>query len=134
MVLIFLFSSHLFSAENTEQVLVYNFLNIAVRKCAHMVEYAILAYLWFRSLYVAPNIFSRSVILGVVLSVLYAMSDEWHQSFVPSRDGTLADVMWDTAGAVAMGVFLWFVHQRGDCALKRKILGTVADGEGVYNT
>jgi VanZ family protein len=133
LILIFLFSSSLFSAENTEKVLVFDLLNYVVRKCSHMVEYAILVYLWFRSLCVVRERFFSSVILSMVLSVLYAASDEWHQSFVPSRDGTVTDVIWDATGAVFMGLFLWYVYQRGADAMKRTVLGVVAD-EGVYNT
>ncbi len=134
MVLIFLFSSNIFSAENTEQVLVYDLLNYVVRKGAHMVEYAILAYLWFRSLYTIEERFSSSVLLSVVLSVVYAASDEWHQSFVPSRDGTITDVIWDAAGAILMGAFLCYVFWRGVGAVRHKVLGSFPDGEGVYNT
>lgn len=134
LVLIFLFSSSLFSADNTSQVLVHDGLNVFIRKCAHMVEYAILMYLWFRSLCTVSDRFSRSIVLGVVLSVLYAMTDEWHQSFVPSRDGTIVDVGWDAAGAVCMGLVLWFIKVRGTDKTKRAVLGFVGQGEGVYNT
>ena len=134
MVLIFLFSSSLFSADNTEQVLVYDFLNISVRKCAHVVEYAILAYLWFRSLHTSDERFTRNVFLSVIFSVLYAASDEWHQSFVPSRDGTVTDVIWDATGAVLMGGFLFYVFWRGAGAFRQKVLGSIQEGEGVYNT
>lgn len=134
LIAIFIFSSDFFSADHTEKVLVYDFLNVLVRKCAHVVEYAILMYLWFRSLCVDRTRFSRSVIWGVILSVLYALSDEWHQSFIPSRDGTIADVGWDTVGVVTMGVLLWFVFRRGSAKTQRIVLGFDAQGEGVYNT
>lgn len=130
LVLIFLFSSTLFSSDNTEKVLVYDLLNYVVRKCAHIVEYAILTYLWFRALCVAREKFLQSLMLAIVLSILYAASDEWHQSFVPTRDGTLVDVGWDATGALLMGVFLWCVNWRGGDWVKRKVLGA----EDVYNT
>ena len=123
LVLIFLFSSSLFSADNTEKILVFDLLNYVVRKGSHMVEYAILVYLWFRSLCVVRERFARSVVLSVTLSVLYAASDEWHQSFVPSRDGTVTDVIWDASGAVLMAIFLWYIYQRGTGAVKRTVLG-----------
>lgn len=134
MVLIFLFSSSVFSGDNTKEVLVYDFLNLSVRKCAHMVEYAILVYLWFRSLYTSDERFAQNVFLSVVLSVLYAASDEWHQSFVPSRDGTITDVVWDAAGAILMGIFLFYVFWWGGSVLRHKVLGSSQEREGVYNT
>ena len=123
LVLIFLFSSSLFSADNTEKILVFDLLNYVVRKGSHMVEYAILVYLWFRSLCVVRERFARSVVLSVTLSVLYAASDEWHQSFVPSRDGTVTDVIWDASGAILMAIFLWYIYQRGTGTVKRTVLG-----------
>ena len=134
LILIFLFSSSLFSADNTEKLLVFNMLNYVVRKCSHMVEYAILAFLWFRSCWQVREKFSQAVITSVMLSVLYAASDEWHQSFVPTRDGTITDVVWDATGAIFMGIFLYTVHHRGSHTIQATVLGPVADSEGVYNT
>ena len=88
-----------------------------------MVEYAILVYLWFGSLCVVRERFARRVVLSVILSVLYAASDEWHQSFVPSRDGTVTDVIWDASGAILMAIFLWYIYQRGTGTVKRTVLG-----------
>lgn len=133
LILIFLFSSSLFSSDNTEIVLVFSWLNYAVRKGSHVVEYAILMYLWFRSLCVVRERFSRSIVLSIILSVLYAASDEWHQSFVPNRDGTVTDVIWDASGVGFMAIILWYVYRRGTDETKRKYLGFDTD-EDVYNT
>jgi VanZ family protein len=40
--------------------------------------------------------------LALALTVLYAASDEWHQTFIPNRSGQLADVLVDTAGALTV--------------------------------
>lgn len=48
----------------------------------------------------------RASLLGaIVLAALYGLADEWHQSFVPGRDSSAADVGKDAAGAV-LGVGL----------------------------
>lgn len=41
----------------------------------------------------------RSMVLAFVLCVLYAFTDEWHQTFVPGRGGLLSDVRIDGLGA-----------------------------------
>lgn len=74
----------------------------AVRKAAHVIEYAVLAALWIRALVrgrawpVRPAAWAA---LG--LAVVWAITDEWHQAFVPSRIASAGDVAFDVAGAVA---------------------------------
>lgn len=85
---------------------------LAVRKCGHVTEYALLALLLYRALRrtrgAAPNQWCRPCAVGAfALAVLYAASDEWHQSFVPSRDGTVHDVIIDGTGA-ALGLLLLY--------------------------
>lgn len=46
------------------------------------------------------------VILSVLLSSLYGISDEIHQYFVPYRDADLMDILADTLGVV-MGVYFY---------------------------
>jgi VanZ family protein len=97
MALIFVMSSRstLIEIENdTDEKLFY--------KTAHFVAYAILAWLWWRVL-ASQRQCDWGVLLGaVVLTALYGISDEIHQLFVPGRHGRLADVFFDTAGALAM--------------------------------
>lgn len=68
------------------------------RKFVHAAEYAVLCLLWWRALrtVMSPG---RAVAAAFTISVLYAASDEFHQSFVPGRNGSPVDVLIDTAGA-----------------------------------
>ena len=71
-----------------------------VRKLGHMVEYAILAVLWFRTLYAGRRLpFTGSALTALAISVAWAITDELHQSFVPSRTGSVLDVIVDSTGA-----------------------------------
>jgi VanZ family protein len=87
---------------------------LAIRKTAHVAEYAILAALLWRALRSHERGESRlwrwrQAGLALLLSVLYAASDEFHQSFVKSREASVRDVALDTAGAslglLASGAF-----------------------------
>ena len=62
-----------------------------LRKCAHATEYAVLAALLLRALGNVPAAF--------VLTVVYAATDEFHQTFVRGRHGSPYDVLIDAAGA-----------------------------------
>ncbi len=70
----------------------------SVQKAAHFLEYAVLAALAWRAL--RPLTARHATLLAGILSVLYAASDEWHQSFVLGRGPSLRDVAIDGLGVV----------------------------------
>ncbi len=56
----------------------------------------------------------RAALLAVLLSTAYGISDEYHQSFVPHRDASLADVGKDLGGALlAAGLSLALARRAG---------------------
>jgi len=98
------------SPETVETVVLY------VRKCAHLTEYAVLALLFWRAFRKPVRNDARPwswrlagyALLGVLL---YAATDEVHQLFVPSRFGTLHDVLIDTTGG-ALGLLTFWAWGR----------------------
>lgn len=128
MVAIFIVSSDLGSADNTRPVLasiVRRFLpwlaqqmtpgmidvtDFIIRKIAHVTEYAVLCLLVSRSVGVKVTASIRERLVPAGISSLYALSDEFHQSFVPSRGATYTDVMWDTLGAILGTTILQVIH------------------------
>ena len=72
-----------------------------VRKAAHMTEYGILSILFYIWLGKWQFGVRKRSILAIILSALYACSDELHQLFVPGRAGMISDVLIDSAGAVS---------------------------------
>lgn len=79
----------------------YSFQMFLERKGAHVFEYAVFAALLFRLFAVhAPERILESALLGAVVALLYAMSDEIHQLFVPGREGKITDVLIDTLGII----------------------------------
>lgn len=71
-------------------------------KTAHMLAFAGLAWLWWRVLSPQREITWSSLTAALVLTALYGVSDEIHQFFVPGRHARAADVLFDSAGALAM--------------------------------
>lgn len=75
-----------------------------LRKIAHMAEYGILTFLFFRA--AAQNLGPRrSVAYAAVFSLTYALTDEYHQLFVFGRSGNLADAFIDSLG-IFLATFL----------------------------
>ena len=71
-----------------------------LRKLGHLTEYAILAALWFRALHVGRRLDpAPSTWTALAISVAWAIVDEFHQTFIPSRTASPFDVILDTTGA-----------------------------------
>lgn len=84
------------------------------RKSAHFTEYAILAF-WAVRAFAAPSmtfVKNGRFWMAVVLVVLVAATDEFHQSFESSRTSSIYDVMLDVSGGIFMSVLLWLLRKR----------------------
>jgi VanZ family protein len=79
-----------------------------VRKCAHFTEYALLALLAARAFLSSTKhaLRHRWLISTLVLVAVYALLDEYHQAFVPTRTPSIYDSMIDTAGGLTALVVL----------------------------
>ena len=83
-------------------------LHFAVRKAGHLLEYAILGSLLFRAIREdRPGWKLRWALGAIAIAALYAASDEWHQSFVPTRTASVWDVVIDTTGATLAQVLFF---------------------------
>jgi VanZ family protein len=131
MAAIFYASSSEFSAANTSQFIgpLFRWLfpditdetlmvvHAVTRKCAHLGAYAVFAFLATRAFrsssrrFLSNNWFAWSL----TLTSVYALLDEFHQSFVPSRTASILDSGIDVIGALAfLCAYQLYVWQRGD--------------------
>ncbi len=129
--LIFLGSTDLLSSDHTSRFLApflrwlipgiseatIEALRAFIRKSGHVVEYALLAGWVMVALQRSFNPRrwhwrARTAALALGVCVLYAASDEWHQSFIPSRQGCARDVLIDTAGALGGLALLRLLKRR----------------------
>jgi VanZ family protein len=77
----------------------WSYFGIFVVKAYHVTEFALLCWLLHFTLRsVGLKKPTSTIALSAVLALLYAASDEWHQTFVPGRGGTWVDVMIDSIG------------------------------------
>ena len=84
----------------------------AIRHAAHAVEYGILAVLWIRALVRGIALGARPAAgLSIAVAVAWACVDEWHQSTIASRTGSLWDVLLDGAGATAATLIVLVVRR-----------------------
>ncbi len=85
-----------------------------IRKGGHLTEYGILAVLCWRAVHHSLGRDARDwnwrhAGIAVAAAALYAVTDELHQAFVPSRTASPWDVLIDACGAAAGIVLIWGV-------------------------
>lgn len=97
------------------------FIHFCVRKTAHFTEYGLLALLAARAFISSSIKFLSShwFLSSLLLVAVYALSDEYHQSFVSTRTGSIYDSMIDTAGGLTALIF--FALWQRNKARKQKI-------------
>jgi VanZ family protein len=124
---IFFFSTDNFSGENTGSLLrkvlsfiypgisqdLFNSIHFFFRKAGHFTEYTILALLLFRAFRSGAGANWRWIwaIGSLLMVIVYALLDEYHQTFTRHRVGSVFDSLTDTYGAVTALVVLWLVRR-----------------------
>ena len=133
-------STNLGSAEHTGRILypIFHFLfnmnverfaalHILLRKTGHFVGYFTLSVLLFRSWRATfPRLSTRWCLqwatLALLSTVLVAMLDEWHQTFLPSRTGTIRDVILDSTAALIAQIALFAILRMQSSGTDRSAL------------
>jgi VanZ family protein len=93
-----------FSSLPSTRVPYYGAFDFLIKKGGHAIGYGLLGLSYY---YALPRGLSRFYrwILAFIMAILFALSDEYHQSFVQGRDSSLGDVAVDGLGA-AVALFL----------------------------
>jgi VanZ family protein len=83
--------------------------NFSIFKTLHILEYAFLYFLLFRAYFktLGKKNQKRAYIYAMIVSIIYAVSDEIHQSFTPTREPSVRDITFD-----AIGIYLMFQYTK----------------------
>lgn len=128
MAAMFGFSTDAFSADNTGSRLAwilhllfpaitdsqYETIHFFIRKGAHFIEYGFLTLLWFRALRAGAsrNWQWRWAGQAFVIIAVWALLDEWHQTFTADRTGSIYDSLLDMSGGLTALLALWLLRRR----------------------
>ena len=104
---LFLWMGLIYLGSNQGKVGISDFywINFIFFKSLHLLEYAILYLLWFRAIYsINPTKKNLSfyLMIAFMITILYSGTDEFHQLFIPTRNGSFKDIMIDTIGMSIM--------------------------------
>ena len=92
----------------------FEVLHFYIRKSGHVVGYGTLSILLFRAWRATLPALNdakwtfRWANIAILGTALVASLDEWHQSFIPTRTGTVRDVVLDTCAGLAAQVLVFF--------------------------
>ncbi len=105
MALIFIFSSR-----ESVQVSDQGIINFLFFKTLHVIEYTLLYILHYRAVRFSYAVGGKRIwhVTALFLTLAYAVSDEIHQIYVPTREGRPRDVIIDSFG----GVFGWYLIEK----------------------
>jgi hypothetical protein len=104
LVMIFIFIASAIPGSDLPQLGRWDF---GVKKCAHMLGYGLLAAAYLFALDNGRSKKPSRRIIAVFLIILYAASDEYHQSFTPGRNASPWDVLIDACGGL-IGLASWY--------------------------
>jgi len=88
--------------------------DFVLRKLAHVGEYAIFAWLAGRAMLGYNQSRRRALLWAAAFCLAFAVSDEWHQTFIPGRSGAWTDVAVDSFG-ITLGT-IWKSRRSGGFA------------------
>jgi VanZ family protein len=121
-IIISLFSTHYFSAQQTARFIIpilrwlfpgasphsLRLMHFGIRKLAHITEFGAFSVAIFHGIRGPRHGWKLTwAIFTLLIASGYGGFDEWHQSFVPSREPSVRDVLIDTSGALLAQVFVW---------------------------
>jgi VanZ family protein len=75
-----------------------------IRKSSHFIGYGIVGLTWLRAWWMTlrGSRFLSNAILALLGTAAVASGDEWHQTYLPNRNGSPWDVLLDCSGALFM--------------------------------
>jgi len=75
-------------------------IDFIIHKSVHITEYFVLFVLSYKA-------FRKNIFISLSFVILYSLSDEFHQRFVPGRNGRIEDSLVDITGALLGFLFIW---------------------------
>ncbi|WAA13980.1 VanZ family protein [Fervidibacillus halotolerans] len=110
------------SGRPSDAVIRFRFADAFIKESLHLIEFAILYVLIVLSLLANGHLTRKTNVFAALISILYGLIDEIHQSFVPFRSATVIDFVKDTLGVM----IAYMLIDRG-YFLKKNLIGKGLD-------
>nr|BAL57215.1 phosphotransbutyrylase [uncultured Chloroflexota bacterium] len=100
-----------FSSFPADELPYFGLWDLLLKKSGHLAGYAVLGALFLRSWEDLGIRMKRAISLALLAAVVYAITDELHQSFVPGRHASMVDVLIDGIGSAIGLLALHFLRK-----------------------
>lgn len=108
-----------FSANPTGSVSEVHWQDFVVKKLAHVFVYGVLSTLLYRALKKSGVPKKKAITYSIYASIIYGITDEYHQSFTPGREPRARDIIFDTIGAVLSMSVVYYYFPNSDKFVKK---------------
>jgi VanZ family protein len=87
----------------------WNFIHTLIRKTGHFLGYGFIGLAWLRAWWMTlpHSRFIDDAALALAGTALVATADEWHQTYLPNRNGSAWDVLLDCCGAIVLQLVVY---------------------------
>ena len=96
---------YMFSSVPSNSMPSFGIIDLLVKKGGHMLGYGLLTYSFLFGL---NKVDTKTIRISVIFAIFYALTDEWHQSYVFGRNGSLWDVGIDGLGSL---IAIWINYK-----------------------
>ncbi len=116
---LFIFS---FSSVTTPQIAEDHWQDFFIKKLAHLIEYGVFSLLLFRALKGSGFNSNKAFLYSLSISIVYGITDEFHQSFTPGREPTVRDATIDGLGSLSVLLAIRYLLPVSPGSFKRFML------------
>ncbi len=103
---------------NEEKIREYSLAKQVFQNLLHIPLFGLLSFLWVSALTNNNTRLKKALTLGLIITVIYALFDEMHQSFVPGRYAGLGDFTLDAIGSLGGLLAYWLIDKYNACIEK----------------
>jgi VanZ family protein len=96
---------------DAEEIILIENTDYFIRKLAHFSIYSIGGILIYNYINTYDINVKRKIIISLLIGVIYAIFDEFHQYFVADRSAQIFDVCIDSSGAIIGVIFIYLINK-----------------------
>ena len=83
-----------------------------IARAYHFIVFFLLGFFLFIAIKGDSKLTKKHIFLVLIISIIYALLDEFHQMFVPGRDANVVDILTDTLGIISSIIIYSWISRK----------------------